>query len=68
MTGGNLDSNFRKSGVHFQAAWKLSESYTDTDRAKAIQEITRDLPAKYKPMIEDYFKSLNRINGYDSSK
>jgi hypothetical protein len=34
-------------------------------RAKAMQEITKDLPAKYKPMIEEYFKNLNRINGYD---
>ena len=34
------------------------------ERARAVQEITRDLPAKFKPMIEDYFKSLNRINGF----
>lgn len=30
-------------------------------RAEAVQEITRDLPPKYKPMIEEYFKSLNKI-------
>ncbi len=36
------------------------------DRAKAIQEITRDLPPKYKPIIEEYFKSLNRVNGFDN--
>jgi hypothetical protein len=29
-----------------------------------VQEITRDLPPKFKPMIEEYFKSLNRVNGF----
>lgn len=33
-------------------------------RAKIIEDINRDLPAKYKPMIDDYFKSLNRVHGY----
>jgi len=33
-------------------------------RAEIVNETTRDLPAKYKPMIEDYFKSLNRIHGF----
>jgi hypothetical protein len=33
-------------------------------RAKIVDEITRDTPAKYKPLIEEYFKSLNRVNGY----
>jgi hypothetical protein len=33
-------------------------------RAKIIEDINRDLPAKYKPMIDDYFKSLNKIHGY----
>ena len=36
-----------------------------SERQKAVQEITRDLPAKHKPMIEEYFKSLNRMNGFD---
>mgnify|MGYP000075323846 CR=1 FL=1 len=31
------------------------------ERAKVVQEITRDLPAKYRPMIEEYFKALNRL-------
>jgi len=38
---------------------------TPDARAKAVQEITRDLPPKYKPMIEEYFKSLNRVNGVE---
>ena len=35
--------------------------------AGRVQEITRDLPPKYKPMIEDYFKSLNRVNGFQNA-
>ena len=45
---------------------KLAEEWgklPQAERAKAIQEITRDLPAKYKPIIEEYFKSLNKLNG-----
>ena len=45
---------------------KLAEEWGKlpaSERAKAIQEITRDLPPKYKPIIEEYFKSLNRLNG-----
>jgi len=36
---------------------------TPDARAKAVQEITRDLPPKYKPMIEEYFRALSRVNG-----
>jgi hypothetical protein len=31
----------------------------DRDRAKAIQDITKDLPARYRVVIEDYFKALS---------
>ena len=33
-------------------------------RAAIVEEINRDLPAKYKPVIDEYFKSLNKINGF----
>ncbi len=33
-------------------------------RAKIVDDITRDQPLKYKQMIDEYFKSLNRIHGY----
>lgn len=33
-------------------------------RAKIVEDITRDQPAKYKQMIDEYFKSLNKIHGY----
>ena len=29
------------------------------ERAKAIMEITKDLPARYRVVIEDYFKALS---------
>jgi hypothetical protein len=35
-------------------------------RKKVVEDLTRDLPPKYKPMIDEYFKSLNRIHGYSS--
>jgi hypothetical protein len=31
----------------------------EKERAKAIAEITKDLPARYRQVIEDYFKSLS---------
>lgn len=35
------------------------------DRREAlVQELTRDLPQRYKPMIDEYFRSLNRLHGY----
>ncbi len=44
---------------------KLAEEWGKlpaAERAKAITEITRDLPPKFKPMIEEYFKSLNKLH------
>ena len=32
----------------------------DGERARAIQELTRDLPPRYRQVIEDYFKSINK--------
>jgi hypothetical protein len=34
-------------------------------RAKIIEDITREAPAKYKPLIDEYFKSLNQIHKYN---
>jgi len=31
----------------------------EKDRARAIVEITKDLPARYRVVIEEYFKSLS---------
>lgn len=32
------------------------------ERAKAIQEITREVPPKFRQMVDDYFKSLNKLH------
>ncbi|MFO0849106.1 MAG: hypothetical protein U0871_11220 [Gemmataceae bacterium] len=46
---------------HYEENWgKLPEA----ERKKVVQDITRDLPPKYKPLIEEYFRSLNRLNGF----
>lgn len=34
----------------------------EKDRAKAIMEITKDLPARYRVVIEDYFKALSNAS------
>ncbi len=45
----------------YEAVWgKLPEQ----ERAKIAQDFVREMPAKYKPMIVDYFRSLNRLNGF----
>jgi hypothetical protein len=33
-------------------------------RAKVIEDIRQSTPEKYKPLIEEYFKSLNRVHGF----
>jgi len=35
----------------------------EKDRAKAVMEITKDLPARYRVVIEDYFKALSNAPG-----
>lgn len=37
-------------------------------RAAVVAEITRDVPAKYKPMVDEYFKALNRRHGLSPMK
>ena len=46
---------------NYEAVWgKLPE----VERKKITQDFVRDMPQKFKPMIEDYFRSLNRMNGF----
>jgi len=33
-------------------------------RAQVVKDITRDLPAKFEPMIKNYFESLDKMHGY----
>jgi hypothetical protein len=45
---------------HLAQNWgKLPEK----ERAKAMMELTKDLPARYREVIEDYFKTLARSQG-----
>jgi len=46
---------------NYEQVWgKLPE----VERKKVTQDFVREMPPKFKPMIEDYFRSLNRINGF----
>jgi len=46
---------------NYEAVWaKLPE----LERKKITQDFVRSMPKKFEPMIEDYFRSLNRINGF----
>ncbi len=45
----------------YESEWgKLPE----VERKRVVQEFSRDLPPKYKQMVEQYFASLNRLHGY----
>lgn len=35
----------------------------EKEREKIKAEITKDMPEKYRPMVEEYFKSLNKVYG-----
>jgi hypothetical protein len=56
--GGSGPGNVLEQKIkHYQDNWgKMPEH----ERARAIQELTRDLPPRYSKAIEDYFKSLNK--------
>jgi hypothetical protein len=53
---GNVDAKRLKEMAE---VWgKLPEK----ERAKAMLELTRDMPPRYRQVIEDYFKNLNKGN------
>jgi len=61
------DSNIANNGGPGQVLEQKLKNYQENwgkmpeaDRARAIQELTRDLPPRYRVVIEDYFKSLNK--------
>ena len=55
---GKVDAKKLKN---YELIWgKLPEA----ERAKITQDFVRDMPPKFRPMIEDYFRSLNKINGF----
>ena len=57
--GQNKDIN-----KELQLATQNWGSLPPQERQKIVEQITRDYPAKYKPLIDDYFKSLNRAHGF----
>jgi hypothetical protein len=58
-TNGGQGTVDEKKLKNLQENWgKMPEK----ERAKAMQDLTKDLPAKYKLVIEEYMKSLSRAN------
>jgi hypothetical protein len=56
-TNGGPGNVLEQKLKQYQQNWgKMPEA----ERARAMQELTRDLPARYKVVIEDYFKSLDK--------
>ncbi|MCI0700178.1 MAG: hypothetical protein L0241_03725 [Planctomycetia bacterium] len=56
-----------KGGVDEKELRKIAEQWgtmPPAQRAKVIQDVTRDLPPKYEPMIRNYFEALDKIHGY----
>jgi hypothetical protein len=56
-----------RGGVDEKELRKIAESWGTlpaADRAKVIQDITRDLPTKFEPMIKNYFEALDKMHGY----
>jgi hypothetical protein len=63
MKDSNIATNGGPGNVNEQKLKQYQENWgkmNDQDRARAIQELTRDLPPRYRQVIEDYFKSLNK--------
>ena len=66
MQDSNIANNGGKGEVDVKKLRQYEENWgklPEAERKAVIQQVTRDLPAKYKPMIDEYFKSLNRIHG-----
>jgi hypothetical protein len=63
MQDSNIANNGGPGNVNEQKLKQYQENWgkmSEGDRARAIQELTRDLPPRYKQVIEDYFRSLNK--------
>ncbi len=56
-----------KGGVDQKVLKQYAEQWGSmpaAERAKVVQEITRDLPAKFEPIIKNYFEALDKVHGY----
>ena len=60
-------NRFGKGGVDEKQLRQIAESWGTMPadkRAQVVKEITRDLPAKFEPMIKNYFEALDKMHGY----
>jgi len=63
MQDSNIATNGGPGNVNEQKLKNLAEKWgtlPEAERARAMQDITRDLPPRYREVIENYFKSLAR--------
>jgi hypothetical protein len=56
--GGGPGDVLERKLADYQKRWI---TMPDHERARAMQELTRDLPARYRAMIEEYFKAIDRM-------
>lgn len=61
MGGGGPGKVTEKKLKQFAEQWG---SMPAAERAKVVQEITRDLPPKFEPIIKNYFEALDKVHGY----
>jgi hypothetical protein len=58
-TNGGPGEALERKLADYQKRWVTMPEH---ERATAIQELTRDLPPRYRTVIENYFKAINRMN------
>lgn len=66
MQDSNIATNGGPGNVTEKKLQNLAEVWgklPEAERAKAMMEITRDLPPRYREVIENYLKSLSRTEG-----
>ena len=67
MADSNIATNGGKGTIDEKKLRSYEENWgtlPESARKKIVQDVVRDLPPKFRPMIEDYFRSLNRMHGY----
>jgi hypothetical protein len=74
-TRGAVDSKIMggtgRGGVDEKELRKIAEQWGTLPaekRAQVITDLSRDLPAKFEPMIKNYFEALDQMHGYKNRK
>jgi hypothetical protein len=65
MQDSNIATNGGKGDVNDAKFRNLQDKWggmEPAERAKALQDLTREYPERYRPVIEEYFKSINRTS------